>query len=144
MRRDHFHQIDRYFGLRTFLFCWAASSKAVQWLRAKEFAATKAINRVFDVESLANFSGRLACSRGNKICCYLKSCFVPTCIIQRCSLEFERMSTCVGTRQERLMVDRVVVLTVVKLEEVVLFIVTGDMFFDSSSPVTSITISSLS
>jgi hypothetical protein len=43
-----------------------------------------------------------------------------------------------------LLVDPDVVLTVVKLEEVALFIVTGDMFLDSLSPVTSITISSLS
>ncbi len=42
------------------------------------------------------------------------------------------------------MVDRDVVLTVVKLEEVVLLIVTSNIFLDSLPPVTSITISILS
>jgi hypothetical protein len=43
-----------------------------------------------------------------------------------------------------LLVDQDVVIIVVKLEEVALFIVMGNMFLALLSPVTSITISSLS
>ena len=147
MRCNHFHQFDRNFGLSTFLPCCAASIKAIlcSLINRAMCQAFAAIERLFDIESIANFSYRLSCAQGNKICCFLESCFVATFIIQLCLLEFKFMSTCLlGKRWVRLMVDRDVVLTVVKLEEVVLLIVTSNIFLDSLPPVTSITISILS
>ena len=100
MRCSHFHQLDRNFGLRTFLPCWAASSKAIlcSLIHGATCQAFAAIERVLDVESVAYFPNRLACARGDKVCCFLESSFVPSFVIQLCSLEFEFMSTCLPGR----------------------------------------------